>query len=292
MQRGEARDLPLWAQVLVLLLIVALICAVIFIWRQQRRLEHEIRKRLECENKRLEIENTYLRDWRIKGELRRSLSIACAEGNLSAVSELLNSGVDVNQGTSADPATRADPATPLLNACFFGHLEIARLLLDKGADVNRTNSEGVTLLHYVADKGNLEMATMLLDYGCDVDRANSYGLTALHSACESDRPEVIKLLLEHGASPEITARPNWPFQNPIKTLLRQWSAATPARRLVVRRYGWEYVAVPDEWTPSNHAKFPASFRSKVLGLCLAWQAPKDVLEKVSVAYHGELGLHR
>ena len=53
---------------MMLLLIVALICAVVFIWRQQRRLEHEIRKRLEFENKLLESENAYLRDWRIKGE--------------------------------------------------------------------------------------------------------------------------------------------------------------------------------------------------------------------------------
>ena len=68
-----------------------------------------------------------------------------------------------------------------------------------------------------------------------------------------------------------------PFTMPAKSLLRQWSAATPARRDAVRRHGWEYIEVPHRWTPQNNAEFPADFRHKAGALCMAWKVPLAAL---------------
>ena len=53
--------------------------------------------------------------------------------------------------------------TPLHVACFKGHVDAARLLLDKGADIDRVNKRGETPLYAACSKGHVDAARLLLD---------------------------------------------------------------------------------------------------------------------------------
>jgi ankyrin repeat protein len=94
--------------------------------------------------------------------------------------------------------------TPLHWASREGHLEVAQLLLDKGADVKATNSNcGGTPLHLASREGHLEVAQLLLDEGADVKAADSDGRPPLHWASRNRHLEVAKLLLDKGADVEV-----------------------------------------------------------------------------------------
>jgi len=79
-----------------------------------------------------------------------------------------------------------------------GHLEIARLLIDKGSDVNAKDYDGVTALMVAADNGHLEIARLLIDKDADVNAKNMRG-TALFFAYKKEHLDVCKLLIEEGA---------------------------------------------------------------------------------------------
>ena len=119
--------------------------------------------------------------------------------------------------------------TPLIAACMLNKPDIARLLIEKGADVNaRSNRNGTALtncddpelaklliekgaavnaqgladetaLHLAIRDGMLELARVLLENGADPTIANDRGETALHYAVDWDQPDIIKALLAEGA---------------------------------------------------------------------------------------------
>jgi ankyrin repeat protein len=112
------------------------------------------------------------------------------------IERYLGSGWDVNaQGEKYG-------RTALHLAAMNGHLEIVKLLLEHGADVNAKTKEGYgyTALHSAASNGHLEIVKLLLEHGADVNAKTKYGgYTALHSATMNGHLEIVKLLLEHGA---------------------------------------------------------------------------------------------
>ena len=106
------------------------------------------------------------------------LFIACGEGQVDAARLLLDKGADVN---------RADyhGSTPLHLACAAGHLDVARLLLEKGAEVDRATESGYTPLYAACTHGRVGVARLLLDKGADVNKADKDGTTPLHIVCRN-----------------------------------------------------------------------------------------------------------
>ncbi len=101
------------------------------------------------------------------------------------------------------PATDLEARTPqdesaLMIAALSGQLEIARLLIDKGAHVNKT---GWTPLHYAATNGHLDMIRLLLDHYAYIDAESPNGTTPLMMAAHYGSADAVKLLLEEGADP-------------------------------------------------------------------------------------------
>jgi len=94
------------------------------------------------------------------------------EGPTIIIAQLcLECGADVDRG--------AQGLTPLYNACWYGRLDAARLLIDSGATLDGTSRPPLAA---ACQQGHLDVATLLLDRGADVDRAYESGWTALHGA--------------------------------------------------------------------------------------------------------------
>ncbi len=121
--------------------------------------------------------------------------VALGSGSLKVAKLLIES-----RGTPIDERNENDE-TPLMIASIKGYSEIAKLLIEKGADVNKP---GWTPLHYAASKGNLEMIRLLLEENAYIDAASPNGTTPLMMAAGySSNPMACKVLLEEGADPTL-----------------------------------------------------------------------------------------
>ncbi|MGF7082584.1 ankyrin repeat domain-containing protein [Mucilaginibacter sp. UYCu711] len=98
-----------------------------------------------------------------------------------------------------------DGFTPLGLACYFGHFEVARYLVLKGADVNLPSNNGFNVfpLHSAAAGNYTDIARMLVENGAQVNIKQQAGATPLHSAAQNGNLELLILLLEHGAQTDI-----------------------------------------------------------------------------------------
>jgi ankyrin repeat protein len=85
-----------------------------------------------------------------------------------------------------------------------GNIEIVRILLDKGANVNVPRKDGITPLHLASNQGSVEIVKLLLDKGAKVDvKGGKNSITPLMLASMNGHTEVVKLLLERGADPRL-----------------------------------------------------------------------------------------
>ncbi|MFC5499898.1 ankyrin repeat domain-containing protein [Caenimonas terrae] len=90
--------------------------------------------------------------------------------------------------------------SPLMIAALKGELELARKLVERGADVNKT---GWTPLHYAATNAHLDVMTMLLDNYAYIDAESPNKTTPLMMAAQYGNADAVKLLLEAGADPRL-----------------------------------------------------------------------------------------
>ena len=123
---------------------------------------------------------------------KESLFGAACNGHTEVAKLLLENGADPNQATS-------NGWTPLLRAALYGRTETVKLLLDAGAKINQADNDGWTPLYEAALNGQPEVAKLLLDAGADPNQADSFGGTPLHQASAHGHTEIAKLLLDAGA---------------------------------------------------------------------------------------------
>lgn len=123
-----------------------------------------------------------------------ALALAAYLGEKDAVEFLIEKGADLNA-----LAKNETGFTPLTGAVSQNHTQIARLLMDHGADVNHKYEGGFTPIMHAAHAGNVELVTLLIDHGADPNAKNGEGKTALSFAQEKNREKVVDLLRKHGA---------------------------------------------------------------------------------------------
>ena len=92
-----------------------------------------------------------------------------------------------------------DNATPLHLASRYGHIEVARILLEFGADLTAQNRDWETPLHVALRDGQVEVACMLLEFGADPTAQNENGDTLLHVASRVGQVQVAHMLLDRVA---------------------------------------------------------------------------------------------
>lgn len=144
--------------------------------------------------------------------IHEKLKVAVVQQKLDKVQKYLAQGADVNYINKVFPD---DPA--LIQAMQYNYdedglkcepnIEIIKLLINKGADVNGKNYTDSSPLHYAValkNKGT-EIIKLLIDKGADMNTKNCYGDTPLHRTVFRSL-ENAKILIEHGA--DVNAKDN------------------------------------------------------------------------------------
>ena len=128
-----------------------------------------------------------------RGELEKAIG----RNDVQAVTDLLRRGADVNE---TEPKWGRDM---LILATDRGYVEIVRLLIDAGADVNKVWGSGMTPLMRAVIAGRTEVARVLIEHGAHINAVNDEGLTAVRHAVNSANTEILGLLIGSGADVSI-----------------------------------------------------------------------------------------
>ena len=116
---------------------------------------------------------------------------AVTKGNTTKTNQLLEA--------NANPNEIFEGQTLLHIAAKNGYYEIAELLIDKGADVNKADKDGRTPLFVAAEAGYAEIVELLANNGADINKVDVYKYTPLNAAAESGREDVVEYLIDQGA---------------------------------------------------------------------------------------------
>ncbi|XP_069374507.1 ankyrin-2b isoform X19 [Paralichthys olivaceus] len=136
-----------------------------------------------------------------KGKVRLpALHIAARKDDTKSAALLLQNdhNADVQSKMMVNRTTESG-FTPLHIAAHYGNVNVATLLLNRGAAVDFTARNGITPLHVASKRGNTNMVRLLLDRGSQIDAKTRDGLTPLHCAARSGHDTAVEVLLERGA---------------------------------------------------------------------------------------------
>jgi ankyrin repeat protein len=122
---------------------------------------------------------------------------AAAFGDLDRLTELLAEDAELVDAMSGDGFS------PLHLAAFFGQTDAVRLLLARGATVDRNGTGWMTgtPLHAGASGSHAGVVRVLLEAGADPNNRQRHGYTPLHSAAANGDLASVELLLDAGADP-------------------------------------------------------------------------------------------
>ncbi|XP_039222551.1 ankyrin-3 isoform X35 [Crotalus tigris] len=136
-----------------------------------------------------------------KGKVRLpALHIAARKDDTKAAALLLQNdhNADVESKMMVNRTTESG-FTPLHIAAHYGNINVATLLLNRGAAVDFSARNDITPLHVASKRGNTNMVKLLLDRGGKIDAKTRDGLTPLHCGARSGHEQVVRMLLDRGA---------------------------------------------------------------------------------------------
>ena len=133
----------------------------------------------------------------MSAEVGAPLHIAAADNAVDIMKILIENGAEIDICDDYND-------TPLHLATYHKSLDAMQLLLDSGANVNALSSDGYYPLSKAITPwmGNIEpeVILLLLKYGADINAVSGTdALPALHTAAELGEADIVKLLIEHGA---------------------------------------------------------------------------------------------
>uniref|UniRef100_A0A8C0QMX0 Ankyrin repeat and KH domain containing 1 n=1 Tax=Chelonoidis abingdonii TaxID=106734 RepID=A0A8C0QMX0_CHEAB len=123
------------------------------------------------------------------------LSLAASGGYVNIIKILLNAGAEINSRTGSKLGI-----SPLMLAAMNGHVPAVKLLLDMGSDINaQIETNRNTALTLACFQGRAEVVSLLLDRKANVEHRAKTGLTPLMEAASGGYAEVGRVLLDKGA---------------------------------------------------------------------------------------------
>jgi uncharacterized protein len=205
-----------------------------------------------------------------------ALLVAARDGQIHAVKALLDAGGDLNQTSDTDHAT------PLILAVISGHYDLAKVLLERGADPRLATTDGATALYAVIDVqwaphtwyaqpivaneqiGYLDLVSALLVHGADPNASISRklwfrtfandetwfdveGATVFLRAAMAGDLAAMKLLVEQGANPNLATKSG---DTPLMAAsgvgwAAYWTQNAPYSRLDAVKFCLDHGAVAD-----------------------------------------------
>ena len=136
---------------------------------------------------------------------------AVKSGNSTAVATLLQKKVDVN-------TTEADGTTALHWAVRNDDATLVDRLIRAGANAKAQNRYGITPIALACENGSAPVVERLIKAGVSANTTGPLGETALHLCARTGKPDAVRMLLAHGASVDVIE--NWRGQTPL-----MWAAA-------------------------------------------------------------------
>jgi len=172
-----------------------------------------------------------------KADVSTNLILAAKDGNLVGVNTALKEGADIN--AKMPPIGK----TALIWASEQGYVEVVKLLLEKGANVDEKNFTGGTALMTALQQGHVEIIKLLIEKGADVNIKDLNGVTPLRKAKEMGRSDIAELLESEGAKED-----NSPYSEGQGTVIEQYLNLVQSNRIKdAEKILYEWVAAkPDD----------------------------------------------
>ena len=128
----------------------------------------------------------------IAGDKSKWNHLASRSGHVEVAQVLVEHG--------ADPTARdMDGLNPLHLASFHGYVEVVQLLVEHGADPTVQDNDGWTPLHWASQNGHVEVARFLVEHSADPTVQDKDGWTPLHRASQNGHDKIVQFLVESGA---------------------------------------------------------------------------------------------
>lgn len=119
------------------------------------------------------------------------LMIGAWEGNLELMRLFISRGADINRANG-------NGETPIVMAAWRGNLAVVKWLLERGARINAPQRQW-SALHYAVFSGHTEVADYLIEQGADIDARSTNGSSVLMMAIYEGHQDLAKKLIEKGA---------------------------------------------------------------------------------------------
>ena len=153
------------------------------------------------------LANMKIANMKIVEKANKNLLSACISGNLEDFNKAIDNGANINVKSKTFLGY-----TPVHNASSYGHSEIVKLLIEKGANINAKDKIGDTSLHMAIHNKNLVIVKLLIQAGADINAKTDLEFTPLHLAVQKKEGlEYAKLLLEADAEIDAKERPERPI---------------------------------------------------------------------------------
>jgi ankyrin repeat protein len=132
-----------------------------------------------------------------------ALMLAARHGDQDVVTTLLDAGADPNASAGITHVGRWSVLTMAMSRCNRNRIQLMDTVIAAGAKVNPPIEDPITPLDYAIEESDLEMIQAILQRGAEVNRTDDFGNTPLRTAVGMGEPNVavVKLLLSAGADP-------------------------------------------------------------------------------------------
>jgi uncharacterized protein len=181
-------------------------------------------------------------------------------------------------GAAPSPASVAD-------AAMKGDRDAVRALLKQGADVSAAKGDGMTALHFAAERGDAPMTEMLVYAGANVSAVTRIGqYTPLHLASRGGNAPVVQALLKAGAS--VSAKTSTSGVTPLHLAAASGSADVVALLL---DHGADADAPESEWGQTPLMFAAADNRVEAIRVLLEHGADATITTKsIDLAHQSQL----